>query len=151
MADAIIEIVGQDDLPTIAALRNQIFRPSRDVASFQRLLRGRYHVLQMMARMGDKPVAYFVGFEKTPETFFAWSYGVHPDHRRQGVATQLWDAIHEWAISHHYESVRLECPNAAKPMMHLALSLGYDIVGTRWDATRMDNLVVFEKDLAKEE
>lgn len=150
MADAIIEIVGQDDLPTIAALHNQIFRPARDVAGFQRRLRGKYHVLQMMARVGDKPVGFFVGYELTPQTMLAWSYGVHPDFRRQGIATQLWDAVHEWAISHHYENVRLEIPNVAKPMMQLALTLDYDISGVRWDSERGDNLVVFEKDLEQE-
>lgn len=151
MADAIIEIVGQDDLPTITKLHNQIFRPVRDEADFQRRLRGKYNVLQMIARLGDQPIAFFVGFELTPETMFGWSYGVHQDFRRQGIATQLWDAVHEWAINHHYQNVRLECPNMARPMMHLAVSLGYDVVGVRWEADRGDNVVVWEKDLERDE
>jgi hypothetical protein len=32
-------------------------------------------------------------------------------------------------------------------MLHLAIVLGYDIVGMRWDADRGDNLVIFEKAL----
>jgi len=32
-------------------------------------------------------------------------------------------------------------------MLHLAIDLGYDIVGMRWDADRAENLVVFEKNL----
>ena len=32
MADAIIDLVGPEDLPLICALYNQIFRPPRDVA-----------------------------------------------------------------------------------------------------------------------
>ena len=32
-------------------------------------------------------------------------------------------------------------------MLHLAIDLGYDIVGIRWDADRGDNLVIFEKSL----
>jgi hypothetical protein len=32
-------------------------------------------------------------------------------------------------------------------MLHLAIDLGYDIVGMRWDADRNANLVIFEKSL----
>jgi hypothetical protein len=30
-------------------------------------------------------------------------------------------------------------------MLHLAIELGYDIVGMRWDADRGSNLIIFEK------
>ena len=62
MADAIIDIVGQDDLPVIVDLYNQIYRPPRDVDAFRRRFRGRYNVLRMIARVKDRPVGFFVGF-----------------------------------------------------------------------------------------
>jgi hypothetical protein len=43
--------------------------------------------------------------------------------------------------------MRLECQNAHRPMLHLAIELGYDIVGLRWDADRGTNLILFEKNL----
>ena len=54
MADAIIELVGPEDLPVILKLYNQIFRPGRDLESFHRRYRGRYNVLQLVARLGDE-------------------------------------------------------------------------------------------------
>jgi GNAT superfamily N-acetyltransferase len=147
MADAIVEIVGQDDLPVIVDLYNQIYRPSRDVDSFHRRFRGRYNILQMIARIKDQPVGFFLGFELKPTAFFAWFYGVLPDFRRQGIATQLMEAVHEWAREHEYESVRLECHNSARSMLHLAIALGYIVSGIRWDPDRGDNLVIFEKTL----
>ena len=36
MADALIDIVGPEELPVIVKLYNQIFRPARDLESFQR-------------------------------------------------------------------------------------------------------------------
>ena len=48
MADAIVEIVGQDDLPTIVDLYNRIYRPVRDIAAFRRRFLGRHNVLQMI-------------------------------------------------------------------------------------------------------
>jgi GNAT superfamily N-acetyltransferase len=147
MADAIVEIVGQDDLPVIVDLYNQVYRPSRDVDSFRRRFRGRYNILRMIARIKDQPVGFFLGFELKPTTYFAWFYGVLPEFRRQGIATQLMEAVHAWARESEYESVRLECHNAARSMLHLAIALDYIVAGIRWDPDRGDNLVIFEKTL----
>jgi GNAT superfamily N-acetyltransferase len=145
MADASIELVGPNDLSEVVDLYNQIFRPPRDLDSFHRRFRGRYNVLQLLARLGDRPVGFFLGFELKPTVFFAWFYGVVPDCRRQGIASQLMDAVHSWASQNEYESIRFECHNQHRPMLHLAIALGYDIVGIRWDPDRGDNLVIFEK------
>ncbi|MBM4072131.1 MAG: GNAT family N-acetyltransferase [Planctomycetes bacterium] len=145
MADAIIELVGPNELPLIVSIFNQIIRPPRDVDTFERRFRGRYNVLQLVARVDDRPVGFFLGFELKPTVFFAWFYGVLPDYRRQGIASQLMDAVHAWARQNEYESIRFECHNQHRPMLHLAIALGYDIVGIRWDSDRGDNLVIFEK------
>jgi GNAT superfamily N-acetyltransferase len=147
MADAIIDIVGPEDLPVIVQLYNQIFRPPRDVESFHRRYQGRYNVLQLVARVQNRPVGFFLGFELKPTVFFAWFYGVVPEYRRQGIATQLIEAVHSWARQNEYEAIRFECHNQHRPMLHLAISLQYDIVGIRWDPDRGDNLVIFEKTL----
>jgi GNAT superfamily N-acetyltransferase len=148
MADAVIDIVGPEDLPVIVKLYNQIFRPMRAEESFQRRYLGRYNVLQMVARIEDQPVGFFLGFELKPGVFFAWFYGVVPECRRQGIASQLMEAVHEWARTNEYESIRFECHNQHRPMLHLAIALGYDIVGIRWDPDRGANLVLFQKMLS---
>ncbi len=148
MADAIIDLVGPEDLPVITELYNKIFRPQRDVESFRRRFQGRYNDLILVARIGDRPVGFFLGFELKPTVYFAWFYGVIPECRRQGIASQLMDAVHAWARQNGYESVRFECHNQHRPMLHMAIALGYDIVGIRWDPDRGDNLVIFEKVLS---
>ena len=149
MADATIDIVGQDELPTIVEMYNQIFRPPRDEESFLRRYRGRYNILQMLARVEDRAVGFFLGFELKPTVFFSWFYGVVSESRRQGIASQLMDAVHDWARQQDYESIRFECHNHHRPMLHLSIALGYDIVGMRWDPDRGDNLVIFEKVLGR--
>jgi GNAT superfamily N-acetyltransferase len=148
MADAVIDMLGPEDLPVIVNLYNQIFRPFRDVESFRRRFMGRYNVLELLARIKDQPVGFFLGFELKPTVFFAWFYGVLPDCRRQGIASQLMDAVHSWARQNDYESIRFECHNQHRPMLHLAIARGYDIVGIRWDPDRLNNLVIFEKALS---
>jgi len=145
VADAIIDLVGPEDLPIIVKLYNQIFRPSRDLESFRRRFRGRYNILQLIARLDDRPVGFFLGFELKPTVYFGWFYGVLPEGRRQGIASQLMDAVHSWARQNEYESIRFECHNQHRPMLHMGIALEYDIVGIRWDPDRGENLVIFEK------
>jgi GNAT superfamily N-acetyltransferase len=148
MADAIIEPCDPEELQVASQLYNQIFRPARDIESFRRRFRGRYNILQLIARIGDRPVGFFLGFELKPAVYFAWFYGVLPEFRRQGIASQLMEAVHSWAQQNDYTSIRFECHNQHRPMLHLAIALGYDIVGIRWDPDRGDNLVIFEKVLS---
>ena len=75
MSDAVIDIVGPDSLPVIVKLYNQIFRPVREISGFRRRYLGRHNVLQMIARVDDDPVGFFVGFELKPSIFFTWFYG----------------------------------------------------------------------------
>lgn len=147
MADAVIDIVGPEEVPVIVDLYNQIFRPTRDQNSIQRRYRGRINVLQLIARIKSEPVGFFLGFELKPTVYFAWFYGVVPECRRQGIASQLMAAVHEWVREKGYESLRFECHNQHRPMLHLAIANEYDIVGIRWDPDRGDNLVIFEKSL----
>ena len=150
MADAVIDVVGMDDLPRIVELYNQIYRPVKVIDSFRRRFLGRYNTLALIARVDEKPVGFFMGFELKPEVYFAWFYGVLPDARRLGIGSQLMEAAQSWAIQHSYEAIRLECHNQHRPMLHMAIDLGYDVIGIRWDQERGDNLVIFEKALATE-
>lgn len=147
MADAVIDIVGPEELPMIVDLYNQIFRPPRTTESFQRRYLGRHNVLQMIAQLNNRPVGFFLGFELKPRVFFSWFYGVLPAFRRQGIASQLMEAVHDWANANDYEAIRMECHNQHRPMLHLAIALEYDILGIRWDPDRGANLVLFQKTL----
>lgn len=150
MANTKIDIVGAAEIPTIANLYSSIFRPPHPPEFFERRFRGRYNVLLMIASIEQTPVGFFTGFELKPAVYFAWLYGVLPTHRRLGIASQLVDAVHSWAGEHDYDTIRFECHNQHRPMLHLAISLAYDIVGIRWDHDRADNLVIFEKSLQVE-
>ncbi len=147
MANARIDIVAQNDIPLISELYNQVFKPTRPPEFFRRRFLGRHNDLILIASVEDRPVAFFVGFELKPTVFFCWLFGVLADYRRQGIASQLMDAVHAWAAEHGYESIRIECLNQHRPMLHLAIHHGYDIVGIRWDPDHAQNLVIFEKAL----
>lgn len=147
MANAKIDIVGQAELPLVADLYSQVFKPARDAAHFRRRFLGRYNPLILIALIEEKPAGFFTGFELKPDVFFTWLVGVLPDYRRAGVASQLMEAGQAWAQSHGYETARFECHNHHRAMLHMAIKHDYDIVGLRWDPDHAANLVIFEKSI----
>ena len=147
MAQADIIIADDPILPQAVELYNQIFRPRREVDFFKRRFLGRYNPLTLIARIDDRPVGFWVGFELKPGMFYHWLGGVLPDFRRQGVGRQLLEAQCSWARDHGYEFMRCECMNNQREFMQFALAVDFDIAGIRWDSIHADNLVAFEKAL----
>jgi GNAT superfamily N-acetyltransferase len=147
VAQAEIIIADEKLLPQAVELYNQVFRPKHDIDYFKRRFLGRYNILTLLARFGDKPVGFWIGFELKPSMFYHWLGAVVADARRQGVGRQLQEAQQAWAKDHGYEYIRCECMNHQREFVHFAVNLGYDIIGTRWDSTHADNLINFEKNL----
>lgn len=145
MATAKIDIVGPNDIPLITELYCQIYRPAKEAAFFHRRFLGRYNGLRLIASLDNRPVGFFLGFELKPSVYFSWLFGVLPEFRRKGIASQLMDAVHAWATEHGYASIRFECQNEHRPMLHLAIAREYDVAGIRWDPDLGHNLVIFEK------
>ena len=151
MATADIIRVGTGELDLIARLYAEMFRPARPVEFFERRLEGRTNVLMLVAQIDGKPVGFAVGYENKPRTFYCWLIGVHPDVRRAGIASQLMEAMAAWARDEEYEVIRFESFNRHRPMLHLAISHGYDIVGIRYDRDLQANLIIMELDLSEEQ
>jgi GNAT superfamily N-acetyltransferase len=148
MANSKIDVLGLADIPLVTDLYNRIYHPKRDEQFFSRRFQGRHNILILVATLDEHPVGFFVGFELKPSVFYEWLYGVLPECRRLGIASQLMEAANAWAADHDYQSTRLECHNQHRPMLHMAIAGGYDILGIRWDPDRHANLVIFEKDLS---
>lgn len=148
MADVVIDRIDPNDTGTLVHLNNQVFRPERDAAFFERRLKNRVNPLVMVARIESDAVGFFIGMELKPSVFFAWLVGVLPDARRMGIASQLMRAAGDWAKDHGYRSIRFECTNRHRAMMHFGIAEDYNIIGMRWDPDRGENLHIFERTLA---
>ncbi|HTV49061.1 MAG TPA: GNAT family N-acetyltransferase [Phycisphaerae bacterium] len=147
MAQADITIVTESQLPVIVELYNQVFRPPENENYFRRRFQGRYNVLVMLATLDNRPVGFCIGFELKPLVFYSWLVGVHADFRRKSIGRQLIESQNEWAKNHGYEFARFEALNRHRAMVHLAVAMEFDVVGTRWDSMRSDLLIQFEKPL----
>jgi GNAT superfamily N-acetyltransferase len=147
MANAEIIVAGTEDIPILVNLYNEIFRPAHDEQFFIRRFMGRRNILLLLANIDQRPIGFAVGFELKPSVYYAWLSGVVAEYRRQGIAAQLMEAQHAWAADRHYRYIRMECHNAHRAVLHMAIALGYNIIGLRWDAERQENLIIFEKTL----
>ncbi len=147
MANAQIIPVGPTETELITDLYNQVMSPRQDEEFFRRRFQGRHNVCSMVAVVEEQHVGFIIGFEMMPSTFFSWICGVVPDARRMSIATQLIRAQSAWAKDHDYSILRFECQNQHRPMLHVAISEGYDMVGVRYDTPTGNNVVIFEKDL----
>ncbi len=145
VAQADILIADDLQLPLAVELYNSMFRPRREIDFFKRRFLGRHNALTLLARLDNRPVGFWVGFELKPNMFYQWLGGVLSDFRRHGIARQLHEAQQAWSRDHGYEYIRCECLNHQREFIHFAISLGYDIAGIRWDSQHADNLIVFEK------
>jgi len=144
MANADIVMLGARELPVIVDLFNEVFRPARDLTFFERRLKGRMNPLILLAQVDGRPAGFAIGYENKPRTFYCWLIGVLPDFRRAGIASQLMEAMGAWARDNGYRIVRFECFNSQRPMLHLAISQNYDIVGMRFDSDTGQNLIILE-------
>jgi GNAT superfamily N-acetyltransferase len=145
MAQAEIIVAGDGLLHEIADIHNAVFRPRRGVDFFKRRFLGRYNCLNLLGRVGDRNVGFWTGFELKPGTFYHWLGAVLPEYRRQGVARQFHEAQGAWVREHGYESIRSECLNSQREFLHFALNTGFNIVGTRWDPSHADTLILLER------
>lgn len=147
MADARIIAVGPGEIGMITDQYNRVFSPRKDEEFFRRRFQGRHNVSMLVAVLDETPVGFIIGFELMPSTYFCWLTGVLPEYRRMGIATQLMQAQQALAMEHNYTLLRFECQNQHRPMLHVAITEGYDLVGIRWDTSTAANVVIFEKEL----
>jgi GNAT superfamily N-acetyltransferase len=147
MATAKIVPVGPAELKLVAELYNEVFNPPEDEEFLRRRFEGRHNVSMLVAMLDDQHVGFIISFELMASTCFIWLCGVLPEFRRCGIATQLMQGQEAWAQDHHYSILRFECQNQHRPMLHAAITEGYDLVGIRWDTDTASNVVIFEKDL----
>ena len=96
-------------------------------ASYQSRLDGRRHLV-LVAEQGNRLVGFKVGYELDPELFYSWIGGIHPGHRRQGIAQALLQTQHRWAASEGYRRIQVKTSMAFPQMRALLQRNGYQLL-----------------------
>ena len=79
----------------------------------------------------NQMVAFKIGYAMHLRHYYSWLGGVHPEWKRQGLASQLMTKQHDWLVMNGFESVEtcIRSPNEAMEALNLAS--GFEEVGKR--------------------
>ena len=91
-------------------------------------------------------IAFKLGYEDDPATYYSWLGGVLPAYRNKGVGSLLMDAQHTWCKERGYRAVRTKTRNQWRAMLVRNIKSGFDIVET-YAGEDGDLRIVMEKRL----
>lgn len=106
-----------------------IFKSSTAAGLLEQLSK-RYALLIVVAVDGTKVTGYKIGYEQNQSQFHSWLGGVHPEYRKQGIASEMMRLQHNWCKEHGYTSIRTHTKNKWRDMLILNIRNGFDVVGT---------------------
>ena len=147
-----MEIIIQDHIQeplfeAIEELEKITFPDSYRRRHFRSRFPSKKNPLCFFAFEGENLIAYKVGYEFEPDLFYSWVGGVHPNHRRQGLAAQLMESQHKKLKELGYKRVRTKTRNYNNPMIMLNLKSGFEIIGTNTKAGVAGLVILMEKTL----
>jgi predicted GNAT superfamily acetyltransferase len=109
-------------------------------------LDGREYLI-LAAFNDSKPVAYKIAYRSgnRKECLYSWLGGVHPHHRRKGLARKLIHIQHEWAREQGYTYVETHTWGDNPAMMILNLHEGFVAVGSLSAIDRPGTRIIMRK------
>ncbi len=117
---------------SMCALHRTIFW-SADSDSIAEELSARAKFLILIALDEDRVVGYKIGYQDRATRFYSWLGGVAPNHRGQGIASELMRRQHEWCQHQGYAIIRTHTKNRWRNMLILNLRHSFDVIGTYTD------------------
>ena len=95
----------------------------------------------------DELIAFKAGYAMSGTKYYSWLGGVHPEHRRRGIAAELMTRQHDWLRSRGYALVETATNQDNHAMARVNLQHGFSISGMRTAAHA--NQILFLKELGE--
>jgi len=96
------------------------------------------HPLLLIAFDEGQPIGFKLGYEiPGTRTFFSWLGGVHPDHRRQGIAKKLLETQEKLVRDLGMEKIYFTSYDRFAAMIRLGKQNGYRLVKSEMDGAEM--------------
>lgn len=116
----------------VIALNAHIFGLSSTESVFRKA-QDRKRSLLCVAHVNKDMAGFKLGYESDPGKFYSWIGGVKDDYRKQGIASALMKAQHDWCVQQGFERVQTRTKNVWREMLILNLRHGFDVIGTFTD------------------
>ncbi len=139
--------LSDQQLLDIEKLEKVVFASTFEASHFREKFPEKSNALALLVYDNEKLIAFKIGYELNPETFYSWMGGVHPDYRRQGLAHQLMVRQHKLAKTNHYLKVRTKTRMSYRHMLIFNLNQGFDIIATETKPQVSEAIIVLEKTL----
>lgn len=75
----------------------------------------------------NQPAAFTLIYERIPNYLHIWQQGVLKEHRKKGLASQMYEYIEKYAKDNNYKGTTLNTSNKYKDSLRLAIKNGYEI------------------------
>ncbi len=102
--------------------------------------------LILLALSDHQVIGFKIGYERD-QHFYSWLGGIHPDHRRKGIAETLADTQEAWARERGYTRIWMKTRNRFPPMLMMALNRGFRIIRIDPRETIPEHRIILEKSL----
>ncbi len=79
----------------------------------------------LLAYIDQKLVGMKLGWAQTPEIFYSWLGGVHPDYRDVGIAQDLMQIQEQWCSKQGIRKIQTKTTNQFRQMLGLLLRAGF--------------------------
>lgn len=135
-----ISEVTTDQIDRIRRLNAAIFDDSHVIKTFDR-----EDLMLLLARLGDTAVGFKIGYRLDSRTFYSAKGGVHPSHRRKGIARALLHAMLERVDECGYDRYVYDTfPNKHPGMTVLGLNEGFEVIRAGYSTEFQDYRLRFE-------
>lgn len=114
----------------IAALGEEIFEPP-PIDYAWRLTR-MPEVSAFWARYEGRLVGFKLGYAMAERRYYSWLGAVHPEFRRQGIATRLARLQHEWLARQGYAAVETSSREDNAAMAEVNQRCGFATIGRKF-------------------
>lgn len=132
--------VGMERLDTIRRLNVEIFDDTHIIETFER-----DDLLMLLARRTGTAVGFKLGYQLDEAAFYSAKGGVHPAHRRNGIARALLYAMLDVVEQRGYERFVYDTfPNKHPGMTVLGLDEGFEVIRAGYSAQYQDYRLRFE-------
>lgn len=130
-------------LDAVVTLYQILFKDAQ-VDFFIDRIKSKEALLSILAYCEAQVVGFKTGYRYNNTTFYSWVGGVHPLHRKQGIATKLAQLQESWVRENKFKKIRTKSMNRYKPMMILNLKNGFNIIDIYTNDVGQTKLI-FEK------
>ena len=110
---------------SLAAFNSKAFGSRVSEKHFVRKLKTKCRVLVQLCIESEKIIGMKIGYEEKSGYFYSWLGGVLPKFRRQGIASKLMIAQHDWCRKNGYNHIETRARTNNPAMMILNLKVGF--------------------------